>query len=126
LAPRKHHDPPAPPVLLRVRCLAARLDPPAPAARDAFPAIAEQPSQNEARAALDALVDIFCDFLSVSDAARHVPVANLLTLLARPALGNGNTPVFAYDATTPGTGKTLAADAVCVIATAGPFSVVTC
>jgi len=83
-----------------------------------LPPVPEHPTRDDARKALGLLVDeVFPDFPFVSEAARHVPVANLLTLLARPHLGDGNTPLFAYDATTPGTGKTLAADAVCVIAT---------
>ena len=83
-----------------------------------LPPVPEHPTHDQARQALRLLVDeVFPDFPFVSEAARHVPVANLLTVLARPYLGDGNTPLFAYDATTPGTGKTLAADAVGLIAT---------
>jgi hypothetical protein len=82
-----------------------------------FPPVPDRPSLDEARAALDCLLDLFCDFPFVDEPSRHVPVAALLTLLALPALGGANVPAFVFDATTPGTGKSLLLDVVCILAT---------
>ena len=82
-----------------------------------FPSVPDRPSREEARAALDCLLDLFCDFPFVDEPSRHVPLAALLTLLALPALGGANVPAFLFDATTPGTGKSLLLDVVCLLAT---------
>lgn len=82
-----------------------------------FPAVPERPSLKEARAALDCLLDLVCDFPFVDEPSRHVPLAALLTLLALPALGGANVPAFLFDATTPGTGKSLLLDVICILAT---------
>jgi hypothetical protein len=82
-----------------------------------FPSVPDRPSLREARAALDCLLDLFCDFPFVDEPSRHVPLAALLTLLALPALGGANVPAFLFDATTPGTGKSLLLDVVCILAT---------
>lgn len=82
-----------------------------------FPSVPERPSREEASRALDCLLDLFCDFPFVDEPSRHVPVAALLTLLALPALGGANVPAFVFDATTPGTGKSLLLDVVCTLAT---------
>jgi hypothetical protein len=85
--------------------------------REAFPAVPEAPTQDDARRALASILDLFCDFPFVDEPARHVPVAALLTMLAMPALGGANTPAFLFEANTPGTGKGLALDVVCILAT---------
>lgn len=77
--------------------------------------VPEAPSQADANAALAELCEVWCDFPWASDAARYVPIAALLTLLARPAIA-GSCPAFVFDASTPGSGKTLCADAVAAIA----------
>jgi hypothetical protein len=81
-----------------------------------FPTVAARPTQADAQAALAELADVFVDFPFRDDAARYVPIAALLTLLARPAI-LGSVPGFVVDAATPGTGKTLSLDAVAIIAT---------
>ena len=85
--------------------------------RESFPPIPEAPTQEDARRALASILDLFCDFPFVDEAARHVPIAALLTMLAMPALGGANTPAFLFEANTPGTGKGLTLDTVCILAT---------
>lgn len=81
-----------------------------------FDAVSDAPTQAAARAAMAELVDVFADFPFRDDASRMVPIAALLTLLARPAI-EGAAPGFLVDASTPGTGKTLLLDVVATIAT---------
>ena len=80
-----------------------------------YPRVTEHPTQAAAVAALAMLVDVFRDFPHVSPAARLVPVAALLTLLARPAIA-GSIPAFVLEASTRGSGKTLQAHIVSLIA----------
>jgi len=79
-----------------------------------YPPISDAPTQDEARAALVELVDVFREFPHVSDAARMVPIAAILTILARPAI-QGAVPAFVFDASTRGSGKTLQAHVVSLI-----------
>lgn len=85
----------------------------------AFEPIAEWPSQVDAKAALADLAQVWQDFPFKGEADRFVPIAALLTLVARPAI-TGNVPLFAIDAPLKGTGKTLVIDAVSTIATGRP------
>jgi len=85
----------------------------------AFEPIADAPTRTDAVAALAELRDVWADFPFRTEADRYVPVAALLTLVARPAI-TGNVPLFAFDAPLKGTGKTLAIDAIGVIATGRP------
>jgi len=55
-------------------------------------------------------------FPFVTSEARAVPLAALLTVLARPAI-RGSTPAFLTDANARGSGKTLVTDAISMIAT---------
>lgn len=80
-----------------------------------FPEVPDRPSREDAAAALSELVEVFCDFPYVDDAARMVPIAAVLTVLARSAI-LGSCPAFLFDATTRGSGKTLQADAVSAVA----------
>jgi hypothetical protein len=86
------------------------------APRAAFTPVKAEPAQVDAARALTELADVFCDFPFENEAARMVPIAAILTLVARPAI-LGAVPAFVFDAPTPGTGKSLCADAVCTIAT---------
>jgi putative DNA primase/helicase len=88
-----------------------------------FPSVPDQPTLADARAALAQLQAVFAPadseqdgfpFVSPSDAL--VPIAALFSLLARPAI-EGPVPAFVFDASSPGSGKTLLADVVCLIAT---------
>ena len=81
-----------------------------------FPVVPAHPTQEKANRALVELCEPFQDFPFESDAARLVPIAALLTLLARPAI-LGACPGFVIDAPTRGTGKTLMADVIATIAT---------
>ncbi len=81
-----------------------------------FPEVPQAPTQAEAGAALSALEEAFQDFPYADDAAGTVPVAALLTMLARPAI-DGNVPAFVVDAATRGSGKTKIADVVSLVAT---------
>lgn len=80
-----------------------------------FPEVPDQPSKADAVAALAELNEVFIDFPYVDDAARMVPVAAILTIIARSAI-EGACPAFLLDATTRGSGKTLQADAISAVA----------
>lgn len=80
-----------------------------------YPRVDDEPTQAQAAEALALLIDVFRDFPHVSPAARAVPVAALLTLLARPAIA-GSIPAFVLEASTRGSGKTLQAHIVSLIA----------
>ena len=82
-----------------------------------FPDIVdEKATQENARWALGFLNEIFADFPYVNDSHRSVPVAAILTLVARPAIV-GSIPAFLFDASTRGSGKTLQTDAIAMVAT---------
>lgn len=74
------------------------------------------PTQEESAAAFAELRHVFGEFEHVSEADRMVPIALLLTLLARPAIA-GPVPCFVFDSSTRGGGKTLQADTAALIAT---------
>jgi hypothetical protein len=77
---------------------------------DAFPAVSESPSLEDARGALAALREVICDFPFASPAHESAWIAGVLTMLARPAI-DGPVPLIAVDATTRGTGKSRLVDA---------------
>lgn len=81
-----------------------------------FPRVAESPTRRDAEMALVSLRHVFCDFPYVSDAASIVPIACLLTILARAAI-MGCVPMFLFEASVQGSGKTKQGDAVHIIAT---------
>lgn len=87
-----------------------------------FPPIPELPTREDARRALIALLEPFVDFPFKDEAAKHVPVAALLTLVCRPAI-RGAVPCFVFDATTKGSGKGLCASAVTALAHGRPAAV---
>ncbi len=89
-----------------------------------FPRVPEQPTREEAYAALCSLYEAFSDFPFASPAAAMVPIAAVLTLLARPAIA-GNTPAICFEAAARGSGKTLLADVASIIATGRMASKVT-
>lgn len=76
-----------------------------------YPAIPDHPTQDEAKRALDDLLHVFCDFPYVDDSHRMVPIAAILTILARSAI-DGPVPAFLFDASVRGSGKSLQADIV--------------
>lgn len=89
-----------------------------------FPKVPDAPTREEAYAALCVLTEPFLDFPFATSAAAMVPVAAVLTLLARPAI-EGNVPAILFEATTRGSGKTKLADVVSIIATGRLASKVT-
>ncbi len=78
--------------------------------------VLDRPTQADAARALEMLAAVYSDFPFSSNAARYVPIAMLLTLLARPAI-LGATPMFANDGSTRGAGKSLLVDTAATIAT---------
>ena len=80
-----------------------------------FPTVAESPSQDDARRALADLVDVFADFPYVDTTSRYLPVAAILSILARPAI-DGPVPLLLFDASVMGSGKTLQCDVAHAIA----------
>jgi hypothetical protein len=76
-----------------------------------FPPIPDSPTYDDAIRARDELLEIFHDFPFPSDNHKSAALAALLTPAARHAI-SGPVPLFAFDASTPGSGKTLAADAI--------------
>jgi hypothetical protein len=71
---------------------------------ESFPDVAEEPSLDAARGALEAMREVCCDFPFARPEHESAWIAGLLTMLARPAI-DGPVPLFAVDATTAGTGK---------------------
>lgn len=86
---------------------------------ETYPPIPADPDQAAARDALDQLRLIFRSgekgFPFVSDAAQMVPIAAVLTLLARAAI-DGSVPCVVVDASTKGSGKSLLTDAISIVA----------
>jgi hypothetical protein len=82
-----------------------------------FPDIVDDhATRDNARWAFQYLSEIFTDFPYVNDAHRSVPVAAILTLVARPAI-LGSIPAILFDASTRGSGKTLQTDAIAMVVT---------
>ncbi len=84
---------------------------------ESFPSVTDETAtQDNARWAFEFLREVFVDFPYVSESHRSVPIAAILTLIARPAI-LGSVPAFLFDASTRGSGKTLQTDAIAMIAT---------
>lgn len=81
-----------------------------------FPRVPAEPTPEEVRGALSALQEVFADFPYRGRADAAAVLAAVFTVLARPAI-EGAVPAFLFDATTPGSGKTLQADIVSLLAT---------
>lgn len=77
--------------------------------------VPEGATQQEAAQAMDALKEVVQDFPFAGLAHLYAWIAMLFTMLARSAI-DGCTPLFLLDASTPGSGKSLLADAASVIA----------
>lgn len=80
-----------------------------------YPAIPASPTIDDARAALGALTEPFRQFPFQAHVEIAVPIAAVLTMIARPAI-RGAVPGFVFDASTRGSGKTLLARAVSMLA----------
>lgn len=73
-----------------------------------FPKLAAEVSMADARAALDTLLEPFCEFPFQTESARSAFAAHILTEAARIALDR--VPMFWYTAPDAGTGKSLLCD----------------
>jgi len=80
-----------------------------------FPAVPEAPTKADAEKAIAVLAKPFRDFCFASEADRSVTLVAVLTALVRPMFPAA--PLFAIDAPTAGTGKSLLAETIGVIAT---------
>lgn len=81
-----------------------------------FPAVPKAPTQGDAMRALMNLLDLFAEFPFSSDAGRYVPIAAILTMLARPAIC-GAVPAMLFDASTRGSGKSLIENVIAIVTT---------
>lgn len=78
--------------------------------------IPENPSHADAQVAANKLLDLLCDFEFTNPAAKSVWLAALLSATCRHTY-NGPTPLFIFDASKRGAGKTRLADMISAIAT---------
>jgi hypothetical protein len=76
-----------------------------------FLPVPENPTQEEAKAAAKTISEVFKEFPLASDDDRVVPLAALLTVIARPAI-DGSVPGFAFNGNRAGTGKGLLINAI--------------
>lgn len=88
------------------------------------PQIPEIPKTEHIKAALSLLTDVIGDFPYDTPASKANLIALLLTPILRPAI-DGKVPLALLDAPQQGTGKSLLAEVVGVIATGRPGSVMT-
>lgn len=79
-----------------------------------FPPIPEAPTREQAREALEELKALVAQFPFANPTSRSVFLSDVLTAIARPTLPT--CPAVLYTATMPGTGKTLMASIVNLIA----------
>jgi hypothetical protein len=96
----------------------------APAHGLSVPKVPERPSEEEVRAALSVLEDVIADFPFEDESSKANALAALLTPIVRPAI-QGPTPLALFDATAAGTGKTLLAEVVSLIATGSESAMMT-
>ncbi len=84
-----------------------------------FPPIPSCPCREDALTALEVLDEVIADFPFATKVDRSVALAAILTTIGRLAV-KGPVPLFLIVSHTPGTGKSLLVDAICVIATGRP------
>lgn len=88
----------------------------APAPDLQLPEIPEKPTSDHLDVALDLLNSAIGDFPFADDASKANAIASMLTPVVRPAI-DSPTPLALYDAPQAGTGKTLLAEVVAIVAT---------
>lgn len=86
-----------------------------------FPPIPAAPTDAEIVAARDLLLSVLAGFPFIEETDRAVALAAILTAAVRPSLRTA--PMFAFRATKMGSGKSLLADVVSMIAAGRPASV---
>jgi putative DNA primase/helicase len=79
-----------------------------------LPTIPEAPTRDEARAALDLILELLAEFPFVGPEDRSVALSGILTAVLRPALMAS--PLHAIPASTPGSGKSYLVDTTSAIA----------
>ena len=89
----------------------------------AFPPIPARPSRDDAKAAARKLFALIEQFPFVDDSHKWVWLAALLSVIGRPAI-TGPCPGFVFDANVAGTGKTLLATIIGLIATGRDVSTI--
>src|SRR5712691_3529765 len=87
-----------------------------PVPRLTIPAIPAHPSEDDLVAAITLLDEAIGEFPFQDQACHAIAIALLLTPLIRQAI-NGHVPLALVDATRPGTGKSLLAELVALVAT---------
>ena len=87
-----------------------------------FPAIPQQPSKDDALAALALLDHLLDDFPFVGPADRSVALSALLTILDRRSMSAA--PLHAFTSPTAGTGKSLLVDVAAMLAINQPMPVI--
>lgn len=80
-----------------------------------FPEIPDQPTKEDARAALETILNPFREFVFAGREDRSVLLAAILTSVVRRILPSA--PLFAIDAPTAGSGKSLMVELIGIIAT---------
>lgn len=80
-----------------------------------FPAVPDRPSRDDALAAMATLKAVIGGFPFVDDAARSVALSAILTAVSRRAVRTA--PLHGFSAPTMGSGKSLLADVVSMVAT---------
>ena len=81
-----------------------------------FPPVPVDPDIFDTRIAIEALREVFVDFLYADPASFATVLAALLSLVGRPTI-QGNVPLFGVTATTRGSGKSLLVDTLALLAT---------
>lgn len=81
-----------------------------------YPPMPARPTQGDAATAAATLAGLISEFPISNEGGRPAWLALVLSLIARQAF-DGPVPLTVVDSTTPGTGKTLLADAAAMIAT---------
>jgi len=87
-----------------------------------FPAVSQEPTREDARAAVQVFRDLLKGFLFEQEHDFSVALAAILTGLSRRCLRTA--PMFAFRAPVMGSGKSLLADIVGMIATGRPATVI--
>jgi hypothetical protein len=80
-----------------------------------WPKVPQAPSSEDARAALEALRDLYVDFPFHEPCDESAAIAEVLTVVCRQAI-EGPVPMFSHRATVQASGKTLLAQVTCLIA----------
>ncbi|MFC1910631.1 hypothetical protein ACFLXC_05035 [Chloroflexota bacterium] len=90
----------------------------APAPGLVVPSIPQKPSSSELKAATELVLEVLCDFAFTDEVNRANAVGALITPVLRPLIGLA--PMAVFDKPQPGTGASLLADVISVVATGRP------